>query len=570
MHVVRAEQAIGSEGLSGSAVDYDELSRRIDDGDVSWVLLNVLPRAAFQAGRIPGSLNLPLAELAERAGEVLPARDQETVVYCASEVCSLARQGVILLRNLGYLRVREYPGGMEEWSERGGRVERDVVVARQPAPVRPAGRRDLLRRVLARFSPATAFAWASNQSLRALFGLWLGTSAFFAVLYWGLARGGAGLVVGGAAVGTGLSGLATAFGFSIATAMSSGYGDISAAGWMRLAVLVETALGLVLFGALVSKILGARQEQILNEVHRLTFENRLGRVRTNLHLVLSELAEISGACSDPAVPPRRLRTRIEGVAMIFAGEMQAVRDVVHGGPGNDGSAALESLFACLAAALEELSELLTCLPSGGQPRSGPLRRSLRRMAQLGADLCGTCTALPPAAALQIWMERVHRLCRTLCDDPQPGDRAPQFALPGSDGRIHRLADHAGLRPVVLTWFPKAFTGGCAAQLRSLRESAGRLNELGIACFAASLDQLNVNRAFAEWTGTGLPILSDVNGETARAYGVFDEELGLASRWTFFIGRDGRILFVDREISPTSHGEDLLAKVQELGMAAAAA
>jgi hypothetical protein len=41
---------------------------------------------------------------------------------------------------------------------------------------------------------------------------------------------------------------------------------------------------------------------------------------------------------------------------------------------------------------------------------------------------------------------------------QPGDPAPDFALPGSDGRIHRLKELAG-RPVVLAWFPKAFTGG---------------------------------------------------------------------------------------------------------------
>ena len=88
----------------------------------------------------------------------------------------------------------------------------------------------------------------------------------------------------------------------------------------------------------------------------------------------------------------------------------------------------------------------------------------------------------------------------------------------------------------------------------------RLNEMGIACFAASLDKPEVSRAFAEWTGAGLPILSDENGEVARAYGAFDEERGTASRWTLFIGSDGRILFVDREVSPTSHGGDILARV----------
>ena len=41
---------------------------------------------------------------------------------------------------------------------------------------------------------------------------------------------------------------------------------------------------------------------------------------------------------------------------------------------------------------------------------------------------------------------------------QVGDPAPAFSLPGSDGKTHRLADYAGT-PVVLAWFPKAFTGG---------------------------------------------------------------------------------------------------------------
>lgn len=42
---------------------------------------------------------------------------------------------------------------------------------------------------------------------------------------------------------------------------------------------------------------------------------------------------------------------------------------------------------------------------------------------------------------------------------KPGDPAPPFALPGSDGRNHALADHLGKRAVVIAWFPKAFTGG---------------------------------------------------------------------------------------------------------------
>ncbi len=50
----------------------------------------------------------------------------------------------------------------------------------------------------------------------------------------------------------------------------------------------------------------------------------------------------------------------------------------------------------------------------------------------------------------------------VAEEPKPlaaGDPAPAFSLPGSDGKAHALADHAGKRVVVLAWFPKAFTGG---------------------------------------------------------------------------------------------------------------
>ena len=48
---------------------------------------------------------------------------------------------------------------------------------------------------------------------------------------------------------------------------------------------------------------------------------------------------------------------------------------------------------------------------------------------------------------------------SLAAGPSVGDDAPEFELPGSDGRNHSLAEHAGKRAVVLAWFPKAFTPG---------------------------------------------------------------------------------------------------------------
>ena len=74
-------------------------------------------------------------------------------------------------------------------------------------------------------------------------------------------------------------------------------------------------------------------------------------------------------------------------------------------------------------------------------------------------------------------------------------------------------------------------------------SAKQLEQCGAACYAASLDTPELNRAFAGFTGSRFPILCDVAGDVARAYGVIDDQRELPARWTFFIDSDGRIAAV---------------------------
>ena len=144
---------------------------------------------------------------------------------------------------------------------------------------------------------------------------------------------------------------------------------------------------------------------------------------------------------------------------------------------------------------------------------------------------------------------------------KPGDPAPDFSLPGSDGRVYRLKDLAG-RPVVIAWFPKAFTGGCTAECKSLSASSAELSGLHVSYFTASVDSADANRKFAESMGLRFPILSDETKDVARAYGVLAPS-GYASRWTFYIGADGRILDIDKTVSAASHGSDVLAKLTQL-------
>ena len=87
----------------------------------------------------------------------------------------------------------------------------------------------------------------------------------------------------------------------------------------------------------------------------------------------------------------------------------------------------------------------------------------------------------------------------------------------------------------------------------------------MAYFTASVDTPETNKQFAEALGLDYPILSDPGKEVARAYGVISGDKAYASRWTFYIGRDGKILYIDKQVSPSSHGKDVLDRLKQLGI-----
>lgn len=84
-------------------------------------------------------------------------------------------------------------------------------------------------------------------------------------------------------------------------------------------------------------------------------------------------------------------------------------------------------------------------------------------------------------------------------------------------------------------------------------------------FAASVDPAETNAEFAKSLKLDYPILSDPEKSTAKAYGVVNEERPFAQRWTYFIGKDGKILHIEKEVKIDSHGEDIAKKLEELGV-----
>ena len=91
----------------------------------------------------------------------------------------------------------------------------------------------------------------------------------------------------------------------------------------------------------------------------------------------------------------------------------------------------------------------------------------------------------------------------------------------------------------------------------------------MAYFAASCDPPERNKAFAESDDikADYPILSDPDGTVASRYGIYNIERKVPARVTFYIGEDGKILFIDKAVKTGSHGADIAARLKELGVAA---
>lgn len=157
----------------------------------------------------------------------------------------------------------------------------------------------------------------------------------------------------------------------------------------------------------------------------------------------------------------------------------------------------------------------------------------------------------------------------VADELKVGDKAPEFSLVGSDGKTYALADFKGKQAIVVAWFPKAFTGGCTKECKSIHASSAKLKPLGIAYFTASVDSPELNKKFAESLELDYPILSDPDKKVATAYGVVHGERKVAERWTFYIDKEGVIKFIDKTVQKKTEtaGEDIAAKAEELGLTA---
>jgi rhodanese-related sulfurtransferase len=113
-----------------SSISRDELKARIEAG-ASFTLIEALPPRYWRHAHLPGAINLLHDEVEARAAELLPDRDADLVVYCASETCRNSDLAAEALEAMGYTRVSVYRGGKKDWIDAGlpGEQAEEVAAA---------------------------------------------------------------------------------------------------------------------------------------------------------------------------------------------------------------------------------------------------------------------------------------------------------------------------------------------------------------------------------------------------------------------------------------------------------
>ena len=136
-----------------------------------------------------------------------------------------------------------------------------------------------------------------------------------------------------------------------------------------------------------------------------------------------------------------------------------------------------------------------------------------------------------------------------------GSAAPDFTLMNQEREPVTLSAARG-RPVLLAFFPAAFSSVCAKELCTFRDSLGRLDQANAQVYGISVDTFFTLKAFHDQQQLTFPLLCDFNKQVIRAYGVFNEDMiglqGIAKRAVFVIDQRGIVRY--REVLDDGRNE----------------
>ena len=179
------------------------------------------------------------------------------------------------------------------------------------------------------------------------------------------------------------------------------------------------------------------------------------------------------------------------------------------------------------------------------------------------------------------------LCTTAFAALKPGDRAPEFSAPASlAGKVFHFSLRAALKkgPVVVYFYPSAFTGGCDLEAHTFAQDKDQFTAAGATIIGVSEDsiaRLNQFSSDPKYCAGRFPVASNPSGSIGVSYGVTTSpemhgakdvrgvaiHHGFFARTTFVIGKDGKIVaaFSSKadHLTPPQHVEKALAIVQQL-------
>lgn len=144
-----------------------------------------------------------------------------------------------------------------------------------------------------------------------------------------------------------------------------------------------------------------------------------------------------------------------------------------------------------------------------------------------------------------------------------GKQAPDFTLPGSDGKDHTLSDYQG-KKVLLYFYPKDDTPGCTVEAEVLRDSASTYKRSGIVVFGLSADSVKSHEKFVRKLKLPFVLLADVEKKVVNRYGVWGKKKFMGReyegifRQSVLIDEEGKILKIYEEVKPKDHAAEVLA------------
>jgi len=164
---------------------------------------------------------------------------------------------------------------------------------------------------------------------------------------------------------------------------------------------------------------------------------------------------------------------------------------------------------------------------------------------------------------------VSLLATLLCSLPaaatmKPGDLAPAFTLQAAlDGKefTFSLADALKKGPVVVYFYPKAFTKGCSIEAHDFAQAIDRYHALGATVIGVSHDDIaTLDKFSVAVCQSRFPVAADVDGKVMTAWDTVLEP-GFANRTSYVIAPNGHILYAFTDMSPDHHVENTLKALQ---------